>query len=115
MDTFAALALATEPPTKALLDRPPHKRNDYIVSGMMAKHIGMQTIFQMIVLLVFTFLTPSFVDEPLTDTDSSVTKKLTPGLKEDICEMFADGAFENPFKDAKDCSGTACADCLSNL
>lgn len=115
MDTFAALALATEPPTKALLDRPPHKRNDYIVSGMMAKHIGMQTIFQMIVLLVFTFLTPSFVDEPLTDKDSAVTKKLTQGLKEDICEMFADGAFENPFKDAKDCSGTACADCLSNL
>jgi magnesium-transporting ATPase (P-type) len=45
MDTFAALALATEPPTKKLLDRPPHKRNDYIISGTMMKHILLQTVF----------------------------------------------------------------------
>ncbi len=32
MDTFASLALATEPPSVALLDRKPHNRNDYIVS-----------------------------------------------------------------------------------
>lgn len=39
MDTFASLALATEPPTPALLDRKPHNRNDYIVSKKMFKHI----------------------------------------------------------------------------
>jgi hypothetical protein len=32
MDTFAALALATEPPHEKLLLRPPHSRNDYIVT-----------------------------------------------------------------------------------
>lgn len=39
MDTFASLALATEPPTMKLLDRLPHNRNDYIVSKKMFKHI----------------------------------------------------------------------------
>lgn len=32
MDTFAALALATEPPHEKLLLRYPHKRGDYIIS-----------------------------------------------------------------------------------
>ena len=32
MDTLASLALATEPPTEALLDRKPHNRDDYIIS-----------------------------------------------------------------------------------
>jgi len=39
MDTLASLALATEPPTKELLERKPHNRNDYIISRKMAKHI----------------------------------------------------------------------------
>ena len=32
MDTLASLALATEPPTRDLLFRKPHGKNDYIVS-----------------------------------------------------------------------------------
>ncbi len=32
MDTLASLALATEPPTDALLMRKPHNRNEYIIS-----------------------------------------------------------------------------------
>lgn len=39
MDTFASLALATEPPLPKLLDRKPHNRDDYIVSCKMFKHI----------------------------------------------------------------------------
>lgn len=39
MDTFASLALATEPPTIELLERKPHNRNEYIVSKKMFKHI----------------------------------------------------------------------------
>lgn len=39
MDTFAALALATESPTEELLLRKPHSRDDYIVSKKMIKHI----------------------------------------------------------------------------
>lgn len=32
MDTLASLALATEPPTEALLKRKPHSRFEYIVT-----------------------------------------------------------------------------------
>lgn len=39
MDTLASLALATEPPNIELLKRAPHKRNDYIISKKMFKHI----------------------------------------------------------------------------
>jgi Ca2+ transporting ATPase len=42
MDTFASLALATEPPTEKLLDRKPHNRNEYIITKKMFKHILME-------------------------------------------------------------------------
>ena len=45
MDTLAALALATEPPTDALLNKKPHKRDDYIVTPIMMKHVIGQSIF----------------------------------------------------------------------
>ena len=39
MDTFAALALATEPPDPAVMDRRPRRSGDFIVTGTMAKNI----------------------------------------------------------------------------
>jgi len=39
MDTFASLALATEPPNLKLLDRPPQGKNESMVSRKMMKHI----------------------------------------------------------------------------
>lgn len=39
MDTFASLALATEPPSDYLLNMKPHNRDEYIVSRKMFKHI----------------------------------------------------------------------------
>lgn len=44
MDTFASLALATEPPTEDLLNRKPHNRNEYIITRKMFKHIIMEAI-----------------------------------------------------------------------
>lgn len=55
MDTFGALALATEPPHEALLRRKPHGKNDYIISPIMMKHIIGQSIYQTIVILIFVF------------------------------------------------------------
>lgn len=72
MDTFAALALATEPPHEKLLDRKPHGRDDNIISPKMLKHITGQTIFQIIVLLIITFLADKFVPESINDSDSTV-------------------------------------------
>lgn len=39
MDSLAALALATEFPTRELLNRMPYKRDEYIISKFMFKHI----------------------------------------------------------------------------
>ncbi|MDD3154374.1 MAG: calcium-translocating P-type ATPase, PMCA-type [Victivallaceae bacterium] len=40
MDTFAALALATEPPTPAVMKQHPRKPGSFIVTGAMAKQIA---------------------------------------------------------------------------
>lgn len=63
MDTLAALALATEPPTEALLERKPHGKNDYIISPLMMKHIIGQAIFQIIILLIVVFLGEHFLPD----------------------------------------------------
>uniref|UniRef100_A0AAQ5ZJP1 Calcium-transporting ATPase n=1 Tax=Amphiprion ocellaris TaxID=80972 RepID=A0AAQ5ZJP1_AMPOC len=56
MDTFASLALATEPPTEALLLRNPYGRNKPLISRTMMKNILGHAVYQLttIFLLVFT-------------------------------------------------------------
>ena len=39
MDSFASLALATEPPTDDLLKRAPYSRKEYIITPSMAKMV----------------------------------------------------------------------------
>ncbi|OLY84840.1 Calcium-transporting ATPase PAT1 [Smittium mucronatum] len=53
MDTFAAIALATDPPQESLLNRYPERPNSPIITLTMWKHIIGQSIFQIIV----TFIT----------------------------------------------------------
>ena len=55
MDTFAALALATEPPHESVLDRQPAQKSDAIVNAVMWRNIIGQSIYQIIVLLVLLF------------------------------------------------------------
>ncbi|CAG8446397.1 7259_t:CDS:2 [Acaulospora morrowiae] len=55
MDTFAALALATDPPTPDLLDRLPEPRNSPLISLDMWKMIIGQSIFQLTIVLVFLY------------------------------------------------------------
>uniref|UniRef100_K3X6Z0 Calcium-transporting ATPase n=1 Tax=Globisporangium ultimum (strain ATCC 200006 / CBS 805.95 / DAOM BR144) TaxID=431595 RepID=K3X6Z0_GLOUD len=55
MDSFASLALATEPPTQALLERRPYPKTKPLLSKMMTKHIIGQSVYQLIVLLTLTF------------------------------------------------------------
>jgi len=45
MDSLGALALATEPPKKDLLKRPPYRRDEYIISRKMVKHILGNSIY----------------------------------------------------------------------
>lgn len=50
MDSFASLALATEPPSDELLKRKPYPKDSDIITPTMKINIGAQSIFQIIVL-----------------------------------------------------------------
>ncbi|KAA8580192.1 hypothetical protein FQN60_005727 [Etheostoma spectabile] len=65
MDTFASLALATEPPTEALLLRKPYGRNKPLISRTMMKNILGHGVFQLVT--IFTLL---FAGEKFFDIDS---------------------------------------------
>ncbi|POM65809.1 Calcium-translocating P-type ATPase, PMCA-type [Phytophthora palmivora] len=55
MDSFASLALATEEPTQALLERKPYPKTQPLISKKMTKHILGQSIFQLVLLLAIVF------------------------------------------------------------
>nr|XP_004651660.2 plasma membrane calcium-transporting ATPase 2 isoform X2 [Jaculus jaculus] len=65
MDTFASLALATEPPTETLLLRKPYGRNKPLISRTMMKNILGHAVYQLT--LIFTLL---FVGEKVFQIDS---------------------------------------------
>uniref|UniRef100_A0A8B9HJK0 Calcium-transporting ATPase n=1 Tax=Astyanax mexicanus TaxID=7994 RepID=A0A8B9HJK0_ASTMX len=65
MDTFASLALATEPPTESLLLRKPYGRNKPLISRTMMKNILGHAIYQLTI--IFTLL---FAGEQIFDIDS---------------------------------------------
>lgn len=58
MDTFAALALATDAPTYAILDREPYKKSDPLITMNMWKMIIGQALYQIAVTLVLYFAGP---------------------------------------------------------
>ncbi|XP_058619353.1 plasma membrane calcium-transporting ATPase 3b isoform X7 [Onychostoma macrolepis] len=64
MDTFASLALATEPPTEALLLRKPYGRNNPLISLTMMKNILGHGVYQLVI--IFTLL---FVGEKIFNID----------------------------------------------
>ena len=55
MDTFAALALATEPPKEEIIKGKPYGKNENIVSPVMWRIVIGQSFFQIIFLTVFLF------------------------------------------------------------
>lgn len=61
MDTFAALALATDPPTDSLLDREPEPKTAPLITLTMWKMIIGQSIFQLAVTFVLYFAGPHFL------------------------------------------------------
>ncbi|XP_019392590.1 PREDICTED: plasma membrane calcium-transporting ATPase 2 isoform X1 [Crocodylus porosus] len=65
MDTFASLALATEPPTESLLLRKPYGRNKPLISRTMMKNILGHAVYQLT--LIFTLL---FIGEQMFQIDS---------------------------------------------
>ncbi|KAL2165036.1 hypothetical protein VTH06DRAFT_332 [Thermothelomyces fergusii] len=61
MDTFAALALASDPPTGSLLDRAPEPRLAPLINLTMWKMIMGQSVYQLAVTLTLHFAGPSLL------------------------------------------------------
>ena len=55
MDTFAALALATELPTEQLLERGPSRRDESLISSVMLRNILGQMLYQFTMLMFLVF------------------------------------------------------------
>lgn len=64
MDSFSALALATEPPTDELLTRDPVKKRDPIINRTMWNAICFQAVCQFVLLVVVLYFTPSWFGIP---------------------------------------------------
>jgi len=79
MDTFGALALATERPTEALLERHPYPKTESLVSQHMMNFIGVHSIFQLTIILVLLFIDlETVLDAPKEEgKDESVVQTFT--------------------------------------
>ena len=63
MDSLGSLALATEPPYDELLDKKPTNKNKSFINGRMWKHITLQSICEITILLILYINTPKFIHE----------------------------------------------------
>ncbi|KAL8657960.1 MAG: hypothetical protein Q9226_001398 [Calogaya cf. arnoldii] len=78
MDTFAALALATDPPTPSILNRKPEPKSAPLITRNMWKMIIGQSIFQLVVTLILYFPGRNFIpyynaDPPVARADQHQT------------------------------------------
>ncbi|KIV88341.1 calcium-translocating P-type ATPase, PMCA-type [Exophiala mesophila] len=67
MDTFAALALATDPPTASILRRRPEPRTAPLINLTMWKMIIGQSIYQLVVTLILNFAGESILSYETAD------------------------------------------------
>ena len=74
MDTFAALALATDPASPVLLDRKPDQRTQPLFTVDMLKQIFGQSMYQIVVILISHFLGTQILGFDHVD-DSTVQKR----------------------------------------
>jgi Ca2+ transporting ATPase len=63
-DTFASLALATEPPSNDLLKRKPYTRFESLITPVMWKNIIMQALLQITILGTILFFGPTLFGVP---------------------------------------------------
>ena len=77
MDSLGSLALATEPPYDQLLERAPTNRKESIINGRMWKHISIQSLFELSVLLMLYLIAPTFIPEDKDDILKSMEELQT--------------------------------------
>jgi P-type Ca2+ transporter type 2B len=85
MDSLASLALATEPPKEDLLDRPPYRRDEYMITRKMVKHILGMAFYLLVIEFVIIFSGEYWVPEsdPFYKFDRPDSKYVYPGRYED--------------------------------
>jgi len=64
MDTFAALALATEPPYDSILERQPYHKDAAIVTEIMWRNVFGHAIYQSVVITIIIFVGQGILCEP---------------------------------------------------
>lgn len=62
MDSFASLALASEPPVDELLERPPVNRTEHMITSRMMANMCGQAFYQFSVIMFLLFAGPSVFD-----------------------------------------------------
>lgn len=72
MDTFAALALATDPPTEKILDRPPQGKKAPLITTNMWKMIIGQAIFQLVITLTLYFAGGQILNYDLSNREKKL-------------------------------------------
>ncbi|XP_026190621.1 plasma membrane calcium-transporting ATPase 1 [Cyclospora cayetanensis] len=83
MDSFASLALATEPPSDELLRRKPHTKQEYLVTKVMFRNIIGQALYQLVVMFTLIFAGEKFIPEETWAHISDETRRQFP----DFCEF----------------------------
>jgi len=63
MDTFAALALATELPTDALLNRKPYGRTKPLITQRMARTVLMHALYQLVIIFTLLYKPLEFIPD----------------------------------------------------
>jgi Ca2+-transporting ATPase len=76
MDTFAALALATDPASPALLDRKPDKQTAPLFTVDMYKQILLQSIYQITIIMLFHFLGVKILGLESTSNNDTIVQTL---------------------------------------
>ncbi|XP_031098445.1 putative calcium-transporting ATPase 13, plasma membrane-type [Ipomoea triloba] len=82
MDTLGALALATEKPTKELMDRPPVGRTEPLITNIMWRNLLAQALYQISILLILQFRGESIFGVSLGVNDTLIFNTFV------LCQVF---------------------------
>jgi hypothetical protein len=99
MDTFAALALATEPPADDILTRPPYNKDAPIMSKLMWRNVFGHAVYQILILILVIFAGQGTIVYNYSDECFNKSKALaTPSVLEYApCDKTGKSTLYNPF------------------
>ncbi|GAX78129.1 hypothetical protein CEUSTIGMA_g5571.t1 [Chlamydomonas eustigma] len=101
MDTMGALALATEAPSMELLDQPPNGHGVALISNCMWKHIVVQGLYQVTIMLICLYVLPVRVPRYAISSQSSYyAQNCVYNVEANLGLQASDGSYNNGHPDA---------------